>query len=1223
MFSTIFFHELSYWFKKPVFYSYMALFFTAAVFIAAVNAGIFDDVTATTGSSVIVNSPVMITKMFMGISSMILFLLPSIVGVSIYRDYKSEMHTILYSYPFSKANFLFAKFLSGLTVVAIIVLMVGIGLVIGFRLPGTNPLIVNAFDILVYLQTYLVFLLPNILFYGAVVFAVVAFSRNIAAGFITIIILMIIKGSMEVLLIDPENMFLGALLNPLGESTVDFITRYWTVAENNSLMIPIKGIVIYNRLLWLTVSTLIFGFVYKYFTFSQNALSFSFKKQTGERVTKRNFGGISKVKLPDVDFKFAFVQHLKITWKLSNIDFKYIIKSVPFIAIFLVGMIMIIVEYSESSNYQGTPEYPVTWKMMNFSEGYFLAIQICSFLYLGMLIHRAKIAGINQLLDTTPVPNWTLMLSKLLALFKMQMLMLALAMIAGLGFQIYKGYYLFEIELYLVGLFLLNSTYFIIWGMLTMFVQTVFKNQYLGLIVLIALLLSIPLSSLVGIDQAIYKYGQGLGFRYSDMNGYGRYITSHLLYTSYWMMAGIVLLLLASLFTVRGLPQSFKEHFTIARSRFKGATMISTFVLLVCFFTLGFTIYYENNIKNIPTSGKQRELSQVAWEKMYKKYDKYVQPRVVAVTTSMNIFPKERNFNASGTYLMVNKSIMPIDSLFVKYSGYPTTLALNKPSIVGRDSLYGFDIFGLKDTLMPGDSIELYFTVKNKPNTLIRNNSPIRGNGTKVNNKELYPALGYTTGYELKDNEIRKKYSLPPNPLKPHPSDTTALGNHMMSRDSDWITYEATVSTSVDQIAITPGYLQKEWIEEGRRYFHYKMDIPIMNFYSFSSGRYEVARDTWNDVALEIYYHKGHEYNLDRMMAGMKAGLAYNSENFSPYQFKQVRIIEYPRTLGGGAQGFPNTIPFSEGHGFIADVDDEDDGVDYPFSVTVHEIAHQWWAHQVIGADVLGSSMLTESLSDYVRLKVIEKEQGKSKMRTYLKYSLDGYLRKRGGESRRENPLMYNDGQGYIHYNKGAMVFYALSDYIGEERLNGAIKQYVEEVQFQEPPYTTTIELVDYIREVTPDSLQYIIRDMFETITMYDNSIIDVTSTKLNNGTYQVDIEFNVIKYRNDKKGVHYYGEQVGDTDTISYQSDAMNTPVMSLPLADYIDIGIFGEKDGDVRSDGKSKKNEVELYLRKHKITSINNKVRLIVDQKPIEVGIDPYNKLIDKKSRDNRKKL
>jgi ABC-2 type transport system permease protein len=54
---------------------------------------------------------------------------------------------------------------------------------------------------------------------------------------------------------------------------------------------------------------------------------------------------------------------------------------------------------------------------------------------------------------------------------------------------------------------------------------------------------------------------------------------------------------------------------------------------------------------------------------------------------------------------------------------------------------------------------------------------------------------------------------------------------------------------------------------------------------------------------------------------------------------------------------------------------------------------------------------------------------------------------------------------------------------------------------------------------------------------------------------------------------------------------------------------------------DGKKK--EVILYFQKHKITAIHNKVSIIVDEKPTEVGIDPYNKLIDSQSDDNRRKL
>jgi len=316
------------------------------------------------------------------------------------------------------------------------------------------------------------------------------------------------------------------------------------------------------------------------------------------------------------------------------------------------------------------------------------------------------------------------------------------------------------------------------------------------------------------------------------------------------------------------------------------------------------------------------------------------------------------------------------------------------------------------------------------------------------------------------------------------------------------------------------------------------------------------------------------------------------------------------------AQSFPNTIPFSEAIGFIADVDDsKEGGVDYPFAITVHEVAHQWWAHQVIGADVLGATMLSESVSEYVSLKVLEHQQGKSKMRKFLKKALDGYLTQRTFERKREKPLMYNDGQGYIHYQKGSLVFYAMSDYIGEENLNGALKKYVEKVKFQEPPYTTSIDMVDYIRAATPDSLKYVIKDMFETITLYRNRIIEAKTTELENGKYQVDIEFEVSKYRNDEKGKKFYSEKVGDT--LTYKTDKMKRPILSVHLEDYIDIGVFAEEEVD------GEKKEVELYLKKHKITSINNTITIIVDKKPVEVGVDPYNKLIDTKSDDNRRKL
>lgn len=1217
MFSTIFKHELSYWFKKPAFYIYLTIFALLSLFIAAVSAGILDSITATTGSSRIVNSPLGITGLFNGLSVFIFFLFPSIIGVSIYRDFKSEMHTILYSYPFTKANYLFAKFLSSVVIVTCIVLIIGLFMTIGFRFPGTNPEIVGSFNATVYFNTYVIYILPNVLLFGTIVFAVVTFTRNIAAGFITVIILMFFQELAGSLSFDESTRYLAAFIDPSGASAASYYTKYWTLAEQNEMLLPFKGVIIYNRLIWLGVSMLVFGLVFKHFSFSQNAFSLNFKKNRGERSIKKNFGGIVAVNIPKVTHDYSFIRNLKTTWKLSVIDFKYIVKSWPFLSIVLVGLILILVALSEVGNLFGTPTLPVTWKMLQGGRIFKLSINICTFLYAGMLVHRAGIARLNHLVDITPIPNWTLLLSKLLALLKMQLLLLFVIMVSGILFQIYNGYYDFNIGHYLYELYGLNFINFAIWAFLAIWIQTLFRNPYLGLFILLLISIGISFLDLAGIENDLYKYNEGPGFAYSDMNGYGSFFASYMAYKLYWALCGLVLLVVSSLFWVRGIPNSFKERVGIAVSRFRGITVVGFVVFLIGFFVLGSFIYAEDYSGENILSSKDREKKRVEWEKTYKKFENYKQPRIVAVNVHVDLFPKERNFDANGQYIMINKTDVAIDSLFLNYNDYPSTFEFNRETdLVSKDSLFNFDIYQLKSPLQPGDTLHLAFSVKNRPNTALNNNSPVLNNGTFINNFQLFPSFGYGSGRELTDDKTRKKYGLPKNDLRPHPSDSTALGNTYISKDSDWIDFEATVSTSEDQIAIAPGYLIKEWNENGRRYFHYKMDSKILNFYAFNSARYEVKKELWNDISLEIYYHKGHTYNLDRMMDGMKAALKYNADNFSPYQHRQARIIEFPRTSGGFAQSFPNTIPFSEGIGFIADVDDSDKGgVDYPFSISAHEIAHQWWAHQVIGADVLGATMLSESLSEYVSLKVLEHEYGKSKMRKFLKKALDGYLMQRTLERKREKPLMYNDGQGYIHYQKGSLVFYALSDYIGEKKLNDALKKYVEKVQFQEPPYTTSIDMVNYIREATPDSLQYVIKDMFETITLYRNRIVNASYKELDNGKYQVDIEFNVSKYRNDDRGRRFYGEQVGDT--ITYKNDKMKKPVLSVKLNDFIDLGIFGEKEVN------GVKKETTLFFKKIHITDINNKITIIVDQKPIEVGIDPYNKLIDVQSDDNRRKL
>ena len=505
------------------------------------------------------------------------------------------------------------------------------------------------------------------------------------------------------------------------------------------MYLPIKEVLVYNRLLWGGIGFLIFGTIYKVFSFTQNAFTFSFSKKDSKRITKSNFGGIIKINLPKVSFDFSFKNQLKSLWKLSSIDFLFIVKSWPFICIVLVGLLINLIGLSELGNVFGTSTLPRTWRMLQAGSTFTLAINICTFLYAGILIHRSRIANINQLIDVSPIKNWVLFGSKFLAIFKMQLALSSLIIITGLIFQSYNGFYDFEISLYLYEVFALSLIYYVIWTFLTFLVQTLITNPYVGLFVMIVILIGIPLLSLAGVEQSIFKYNQGPGYSYSDMNGYGSNLNRYFIYKIYWFSLGLVFCILTTLFYVRGLPSNFNEKLIIAKSRFNGKFPFFITFFTLTFLSIGGYIYFDNNITNQRNSQKEGETITAQGEKKYKKYESYAQPRIVSVNVNVDIFPSSRNLNASGEYMMVNKTKEVIDSIFLDHNGLTSTFKFNKEiNLVSEDTIYNLDIYKLKSPLYPGDSLKLSFSVKNKPNTVLRNNSQVLYNGTFINNSIVF-----------------------------------------------------------------------------------------------------------------------------------------------------------------------------------------------------------------------------------------------------------------------------------------------------------------------------------------------------------------------------------------------------------------------------------------------------------------------------------------------------
>jgi aminopeptidase N len=405
----------------------------------------------------------------------------------------------------------------------------------------------------------------------------------------------------------------------------------------------------------------------------------------------------------------------------------------------------------------------------------------------------------------------------------------------------------------------------------------------------------------------------------------------------------------------------------------------------------------------------------------------------------------------------------------------------------------------------------------------------------------------------------------------------------MLGSDADWVTFDAVIGTSPDQTAIAPGTLEKEWMTDGRRWFHYRMDKPILNFYSFQSARYAARHDWWQDVGIELYYHPGHEYNLDRMTKGAKDALDYYTRNFGPYQHKILRIVEFPR-YRSHAQSYPNTIPFSEGMGFIADVDDRNPkDIDYPYYVTAHELAHQWWGHQLAGGNTRGGTVLSETLAEYSALMVMKRTFGADRMRRFLRYDLDMYLHGRAMENRKELPLADNEDQDYIHYRKGSLAMYQLQDVIGEDRVNAVLRGLLARYAYRGGPYPSVTALVDGLRAVAPRDRAYLVDDLFNAIVLYDNRALSATAQRRKDGRHVVRLTVHAAKLRADGLGAE-----------------------KEVPLADLIDIGI-DDRDGK------------PLLRERHRIDRRETRYTLVVSGKPARAGIDPDNKLIDRKPDDN----
>ena len=1140
------------------------------------------------------NAPMVVVNMLGSFSLLAMFIVTIFIAGAVLRDSEVGISDMLFATPMRKRDYLAGRFGAGMVACLFIFGVIALGLMLGPLMPWVELERVGPFPSRAYAWGFCVLVIPNLLFIGTMLMLLAATTRSmmlVYVGVLAFFVLWIVAGRFTA---DLDNEWIAALIDPFGVRAMARATRYFSTTEANTTLPAVSGYLLANRVLWLGVALALFS------------LTVALFKPQRAGTGRRLFGKAKPVpaaaavnaqaRLPRIEPRFGASTGWTQCWHILSFDAAAVFKSVPFLVMLLFGVMNLVGSSFQMGRLFGTSVYFRTHLMTELMNGSFnfMLIIIVTF-YAGELIFKERQVKIADVHDAMPMPNWAPLLAKSVALGGVILGFLAAGTLTAMAIQLVKGGVPLEPLLYFKNL-LIGGTPFILLGLIAVVLQVFSNNKFIGYLLMILVLVSLMMMGPLHLKHNLYNLTSLPNVPYSDMNGFGHFLTGWSWFALYWGLITAALVILAHAFWVRGLSTSMRDRIGQAGGRLKGASGLALAACIIGAGASGAWIFHNTVTLNHYLADDVKMDRQAAYEKAYRKYKDLPHPKITDVRAAVDIFPDQRRVMIKGSYVLQNKTEQPLDTLRFQIDPDLVTTWTNMPAhqVVIDDKKQGFSILKLAQPLAPGAKLPLAFTVVvHRPGFNNEGSADnINLNGTFFNNTEFFPHLGYQDGLELRDRNERRKRGLGEPVRMAKLENGAARANSAIGAEGDWISFETTVSTSADQVALAPGYLQKKWTENGRNYFTYKMDQKMMPFFAYLSANWEVKKGDWKGVPIEIYYDKKHPYNVDRMVSSTQKSLDYMTTEFTPYQHKQVRILEFPN-YQRFAQSFANTIPFSESIGFIADLRDKE-AIDYVFYVTAHEMAHQWWGHQVIGANVQGSTMLMESLAQYSALMIMEKEYGRHKLRRFLRYELDRYLSSRGGEKLEELPLYRVEGQDYIHYRKGSLVFYRLRDEIGEQALNRALKRFLQDKGYQESPFTTSAELLAYIRAEAPADKQALITDLFEKIVFYDNRVTEAKAVKRADGQWDVTMKLHLAKMEADGKGKE--------------SRRAYDEPV---------EIGVFA------RAAGAKEQDERVLLLEKRMLKGDEPTVTITVKEKPFDVGVDPYNKMIDRVSKDNRKEV
>jgi len=1176
-FSELVRFELRLHFRSPMFWG-VALLFFALHLLTLTRTGIH----LGENDQVAINSAWLIfqTELILGLFGM----LPAIVFAvtAMTRDAERRTTELFFTTPVPRAAFLLGRFSAGILAAAAVGCFGVLGALAGSFMPWVDSARIAPFDWRPWAASVVFLVLPNLFVFCALFFSVAALTRSTALTFGAALGVLVFDLVLNVGASAPVPRW-RLLADPIGALPVSEVARYWTVSDLNT-QLP-TALLLPNRLLWLAVAIGALIFTLWRYRMELAAPPVARLSRRYKAAASASAASSSKAAgLPPVRPALRFDARATLLQLRSQVrmDGRGVWQS-PLL--WLVLAMTAVAVWSDAtalrSELGGLPLYPATSLMLDFARfSLFQFVLLAIIYYSAALVFRERDSGVEGISGAAPSPDWIPVVSKTLVLCGIVLALLTVTMAVSLSVQELAGFHDHALGVFLQGTFVYNGFYYLMFCVLAVLVQTLSPGKWGGMVLVLVVFVAVLALPALGFEHPLYTFSIPYVV-HSDMNGFGHYALRTYTLIAYWSAFCVLLLTAGHLLFPRGYHASFRERLRDARTRLTVPLVRSSVAATFAFVVSGAFVFYNTNVRGHYVSSDDVLAAKARYERDYASYRDVPAPSLVDPDLQVEVYAAERRLTSRGIAQLRNNKLNPIGEFVVSVDtrNHVNELTVEGATRVTSDPEQGFYLFRPVVPLAPGATLTMRWAMvrENKGFPNANDDTELVGNGSYLRSSHM-PMPGYCRECEL--NVDRERFGLPPAPRLPALGDPAHLDDLRFGIDSR-SSFHVVVGTDADQTAVAPGLLRRTWEEKGRRYFEYALEGPVWPAVTLLSARYEVARDVWNGVALEVYYDAKHHWNVRTMLETAKKGLAYYGREFGPYTLSYYRIAEYPR-YRSNVQAGVGTIAYSEGSGFMTDLRGSTD-LDY---ATLHELAHQWWGN-VYGARMQGRQLLNEGLAQYSTLKAYQEFGGAVYWRRVLAGMHDGYLNARSSETGAEQPVVKTEDQGYISYNKAPLALFALQELIGADKVNGALRAYYTRFLGMTPPFPTSRDLIDELRAVAGPEYQDLITDLFERIVLYDTGIAAARTRQTADG-YEATLDVTARKFVADGKGA--------ETEE---------------PLDAWFTIALFAA--------GADPERATPLYERKHRLHSGRQQLVIRIPKKPGLATVDPFHVMIDRMRSDN----